>query len=303
MTDLGDGYSLLSAPERDFGINYAIYRNVNPDFDELFDYGADLAGLNYCFWIVRDGEKIGGIIIRPNHIEGLFLRPPNVNGYDLLQRVLPLLVSWSDPAQPIEAVDVMPNELELYQRLGFRIHSGRRVYIRPTEPLDIDWPDGYEARGPLSTDVAEVAALFHMAYRDYPREHGLGSYAPQQWVARTQKRLSDVDWPEVCRAASTLLYDAAGRLAGACIIRTSRSIVRPEVGYANVADIGVHPEHRRRGLAAAMLRRALSALHGHYPVLKFGVAPGNPAEAFYYATGFLPGIVHHRLLLDPAGAV
>jgi hypothetical protein len=32
-------------------------------------------------------------------------------------------------------------------------------------------------------------------------------------------------------------------------------------------------------------------------VLKFGVAIGNAAEAFYYDQGFLPGPAEHRLWL------
>ena len=42
--ELGDGFSLKSAPEREFGISYAIYRNVNPEFEDFLEYGADLEG-------------------------------------------------------------------------------------------------------------------------------------------------------------------------------------------------------------------------------------------------------------------
>jgi len=44
VCDLGGGFSIRSAPERLFGVHYAIYRNVNAEFDEFLDYGADLAG-------------------------------------------------------------------------------------------------------------------------------------------------------------------------------------------------------------------------------------------------------------------
>ena len=50
-----------------------------------------------------------------------------------------------------------------------------------------------------------------------------------------------------------------------------------------------------------MLKRALTALHGEFATLKFGVAVGNPAEMFYYSLGFLPGVAEHKLRM-PAGA-
>ncbi len=108
--ELEHGYALKSGPEREFGINYAIYRNVNPDFEDFLEYGSDLEGLNHCFWILRHRERIGGVIIRPNHIEGLFLKPPLVDRYEVLKAVLPILFSWSDMNREIEACDVMPYE-------------------------------------------------------------------------------------------------------------------------------------------------------------------------------------------------
>lgn len=128
---------------------------------------------------------IGGVIIRPNHIEGLFLRPPNVNAFEMLQ-------------------------------------------------------------------------------------------------------------------ASTLVRDAERNLlVGACLISLQRSNTRPDNPYACISMIGVRPEYCRQGLATRMVRNALSVLHGHRPILKFGVAAGNPAEAFYQNLGFLAGPAHYVLLMPP----
>lgn len=288
-------YVLIGAPERDFGINYAVYRN-DPEFDEFLDYGADLEGLNCCFWIERRGQRIGGIVLKPNHIEGLFLRPPHVNAFEVLEAIMPLLHSWSDEMQSIKAQDVSPVELELYQRLGFRFAGSRRVYIRPTESFHVQWEDDYRIASPGREHVAQVSALFNVAYRGYANEWSLSSYGLDDWICRTEKRLCGVNLPEVCNQASTFVYDRAGeRLVGACIVRLSRSIVRPDTQYAKVADIAVHPVCRRRGIASRMLQKALSVLHGKFPVLTFGVAVGNPAEAFYYNMGFLPGPVQHKL--------
>ncbi|MCC7409905.1 MAG: GNAT family N-acetyltransferase [Phycisphaeraceae bacterium] len=288
---LDDGYALRSAPDRDFGIHYAIYRNVNPEFDEFLDYGADLQGRYYCFWILHRERRIGGVVLRPNHIEGLFLEPPHVDTCRTLRAILPLLRSWSDTSRTIEAVDVIPGELEVYQRLGFEKVAARRVYIRPTEPFEVVWPADLDVAPPMARDVGDVAELFQAAYRQYPAGWGLARYSVEDWRRRTGRRLEQADVPEVCHRASTLIREqSSGRAIGCCI-------VRPEVRYAKVQDIGVHPDHRRGGVGARMLRTALSALYGEFAVLKFGVAAGNPAEAFYYELGFLPGVTQHKLTL------
>jgi ribosomal protein S18 acetylase RimI-like enzyme len=295
---LGNGYVLASAPEREFGVHYAVYRDANPDFEDFLEYGSDLEGLNYCFWVVLEDQRIGGVIIRPNHIEGLFLIPPHTGRYEILRSVLPLLLSWSDKAQPIEATDVLPHELGIYTRLGFRIAGGRRCYIRPTEAFDITWEDRYELVTPGRQHLQEIAALFRLAYSGYPGE--LSRYSMDDWLRRTGRTLGPSDTPALCDRASTLLYDTSRELAvGACLTRLSRFITRPDVRVPKVSDIAVHPEYRRQGLGSRMLRKALTELRGQYATLRFGVALGNPAEAFYYSLGFLPGVTQYTLSLLP----
>ena len=298
--ELAGGYALRSAPEREFGINYAIYRNVNPEFEDFLEYGSDLQGLSYCFWVLKHDVRIGGVIIRPNHIEGLFLRPPETNASEVLEVVMPVLRAWSDRDQPIEAADVMMPEVSLYEGIGFSIDRGRRVYVRPTETFEVRWPPEYEASQPTREDVSEVADLFHASFREYPPGWQLGSWDLERWTERTEKRLIPDDMPDLCRQASTLVRDRArGQVAGACLIALRKSITRPDNPYAGISMIGVRPEYRRKGLATRVVQEALTVLHGERPTLKFGVAAGNPAEAFYHRLGFLAGPVHYVLLMPP----
>jgi len=257
-----------------------------------------LEGLNYCFWVFLGGKRIGGVVLRPNHIEGLFTCPPFACRYEVLQAVLPLLNDWSDLTQDIEAVDVMPDEVELYERLGFQVRGGRRVYIAPTERLEVDWDERYRVDTPQPSHAEQISLLFLESYRDYPQPWPLSRYGLDDWRKRVEKYLAKEDTPQACHDASSVVSDRENEaVAGACIVRTDRSIIRPEEPYVKVADVAVHPAYRRQGLASKMLRHALSALSGHFPVLKFGVAAGNCVEALYYATGFLPGVVHRIMVL------
>jgi len=287
---LTNGYSLDSAPERDFGVHYAIYRNINPEFEDFLEYGSDLQGLNYCFWVRSGGQRIGGIIIRPNHVEGLFLRPPHTQAYEVLAAALPVLLAWSDKARPVEAADVMPHELELYRRLGFGTRSGRRVYIRPTERLNVHWESKYELGVPTPARATELAELFERAYSDYPPECPLGDLP--------HRAERDLNLTGLHAQATTLVYDRArALLVGACFVRLNPLVTRPDINIPRVSDIAVHPEYRRRGLASQMLKRALTKLSRDYATLRFGVAAGIPAEALYHGLGFVPGVTHYRLAM------
>jgi len=94
--------------------------------------------------------------------------------------------------------------------------------------------------------------------------------------------------------ASTLLYDRpSGRLIGACLVQMADGV--PAVGY-----VAVHPQWRRRKLATRMIRKALTALHGQYPLVKIQVFVGNEAEAVYRNLGFEPG-PRRGYLRIPAG--
>ena len=70
----------------------------------------------------------------------------------------------------------------------------------------------------------------------------------------------------------------------------------PALGY-----LAVDPRYRRRHLATRMIHRALTALHGEYPLLKVQVFVGNSAESVYHALGFQPGVDRHSLRM-PAGS-
>ncbi len=48
-----------------------------------------------------------------------------------------------------------------------------------------------------------------------------------------------------------------------------------------------------------MLKKAMAVLAPHYSTLRFGVAAGNAAEAFYFHLGFMPGITQYSLVMQP----
>ena len=80
--------------------------------------------------------------------------------------------------------------------------------------------------------------------------------------------------------------------------RESREIVGPYVsgvtpemihGFSFINELYVHPEHRDRGLAEALLRHSISVAHRMTPVVKLHVLAENPAVHLYRKLGFISG--------------
>ena len=240
---LADGWALESAPEREFGIAYAVYRRANPEFFQTYlEYGSDLAGLHYCFWVRKDCQRVGGIIIRPNHIEGLFVIPPFAGAYDLLVAVQPILLHWSDAAQDTMAEDVLPHEVDLYHRLGFRADCIRRHMIRPTESFGVSWDPSLELESPGPQHESAIASLCCESFSGGVAKYG--RYTLDEWRARftgfaeREKHGSTYD-----PGASTLVRETAtGATVGVCLVLANAS-----EGIGTVGWLAVSPRHRRKG--------------------------------------------------------
>ncbi len=84
--EFADRYGLERAESRAFAACYVVYRNVDVDF--LLSYEArrsEVLRMRNLFWITERGERIGGVIMWPNYIEGLFLIPPANDLYGVLR--------------------------------------------------------------------------------------------------------------------------------------------------------------------------------------------------------------------------
>jgi ribosomal protein S18 acetylase RimI-like enzyme len=131
--------------------------------------------------------------------------------------------------------------------------------------------------------LPEIVDLFTEAFEGSVPP--LGSYSREkhrQNVSSYFDRHGDVD---VLNRASSLLYGrSSDDLAGACLVQAGA--VLPSINWLAVAK-----KYRRRGLASAMIKKALTVLHEQYRWLKINVHAGNPAAALYHSLGFRSGLV------------
>jgi ribosomal protein S18 acetylase RimI-like enzyme len=297
--DLRDGYSLVKSKPLEWGVHFSVYYNraYNGFWKED---GYDMPSDN-AYVIYLNNERVGGVCIAPNVVYHLFLIPPFSQKLEVLGLLKELLISWSDPAKPIRAIEILPDQIDIYSMLGFQPNEFiNRWMQRPTAKFELEWGTHVEVKTPKfdRTSVEkrlvqedELNQLFYLAYAkgiEDMRRH----------------RNTEADHREACQfahetnesllEASTLVYDKRShQLIGACLISLQGKTPA-------VFNIAVLPTHRRGGLATKMLKHALNVLKGDYPVLRLYVMQGNEAELVYYNLGFQPGLLEVQQCSIPA---
>jgi ribosomal protein S18 acetylase RimI-like enzyme len=100
--------------------------------------------------------------------------------------------------------------------------------------------------------------------------------------------------------AAIFVYEEAGDLPGMCIVRIDQSPpIMVEVERAEITDLGVRADARRRGIATQLVDEALRWVReSGIDRVEVQVAVGNQAgQAFWRARGFgdLMDVLHKRL--------
>lgn len=100
--------------------------------------------------------------------------------------------------------------------------------------------------------------------------------------------------------AAIFVYDDGGDLPGMCIVRIDHAPpIMVEVERAEITDLGVRPDARRRGIGSALVDEALRWVReSGVGRVEVQVAVGNAeGQAFWRARGFgdLMDVLHKRL--------
>jgi mycothiol synthase len=198
------------------------------------------------------------------------------------QRLRVELLAWAETRMAEQARDPLRIAVPAAYTpaVGFLVRAGyalERFYAQmvrvfdhtgPPEPAEV--PPGYRLR-PVDpgADVATLHALDDRAFRDRP------DYQPESLIEYGKRHIAFSHFEP---AWSMVAETAAGRPAGSLI--GWRPSDHPH-GY--VAVLAVDPEHRRRGLARAMLLNAFAAIDAAgLPTAELHVASDNPRALDLY---------------------
>ena len=290
MIELKNDFRLIEADPKKFGIHIPIYnhRATNVWFPTKMERVYNMfANIKPQYWILKDGQRIGGVVLSANWFGFLFVIPPFNDKDILLRSVLDHVISISDDAKPIYVSGVYPNDYERYQRLGFQIKSTEKIMIRPTGSFELDWPeDDITMEAPDSSHKEELIDIYYHVYSQSPvssvAEKGRDYY---------KAVLENDHLPALKPEYSTLIYDESGQLSAACIVT-----IWEELPY--IADLMVKDSLKGKGLGRMMVKKAINNAHQDYPAIRLAVAPGNRAENLYHQLGFVGGIPSSTMYLE-----
>ncbi len=177
--------------------------------------------------------------------------------------------------------------------MGVNEHLRRRWTVVPLAGSSAARTTDQEFRPTRETDDDDIARFLAAAYEDTIDFDPEADYPRELHTWRTHDGADD--------SASRLSF-RDGQLVGACLIAS-------DLGQPFLYEIAVHPGHRHRGLASAMLTSALSHLaSAGREACSAWVTSGNLAsERLLEAAGFVPVTPpvgrRHGVLLHRAGSV
>ncbi|UNK16928.1 GNAT family N-acetyltransferase [Paenibacillus sp. N3/727] len=288
---LSEEFSLIKADKDEWGIYSSVYYNseYNGFFKEnVYDFHLQ----RDPFWIYKGEQRIGGVVIAPNVLYLLFFIPPFHEEFQVVTLLKKALLRWSDPSKPIIVYEILQDHVDFFSRAGFWPDEFRCKWMqRPTELYALNWDEDMIAIEPqLAAENDDTRKLINSP--DIERffyECNMGSIDAIRRKQESADCYKDMigsyayQTNELTLAASTLVYDRqSNRLIGACLVSW-------EGYFPAIYNIGVLQEYRGRGLATNMLKKALTMLKPHFPILRLYVMQGNSAESVYYNLGFKPG--------------
>lgn len=222
-----------------------------------------------------------------------------------------LLVEWCLAATDAERLEVSLSDHDVglvaaFGRAGFEVRSDldpivgmfRAAHEPPSPP---PCPPGYSIRATTPGEVtARVEAHraawlpsalpWHPEHRPDQAPAATSSYDLVAHEQVTRTALYDLDLDLVVEASD-------GSLVGCCIVWLD-----PRLGVAEIEPLGIHPSHRRKGLAGALCYEAVARVArrgGSEVFINTGPRTAYPAPAAAYArAGFAVRALGRRYRLE-----
>ena len=233
---------------------------VNPTFDEGHFADALARAANQT-WVAEEngaiaGHLYGALLESPEYGKGAWVGPDGVSfdSPDVLDALYADAgSSWiaSDAIEHYAWVFDDPADTLPWYELGFaRMHA--RGVISLDAPRAVNWPLGYSIRRGEPDDLVTALELDHIL--DAAQQRGPSFSLFVEHASRPEEMLDTLDDPEVHH----YLVDYDGESIAQCITFPLDSR-RGSFGESlHVSALSVRPDHEHKGIAQALIRRALN---------------------------------------------
>lgn len=276
------GFNVRQAESREFARYWAVYRGAE-DFPASYVEGSsELVGVPFCRWFYHQGQRVGGCVMRPNHISDIFVIPPFEDWTALVADIQAHIVRQSQAGVPIVAEGIPDEAMSAFEAAGYRLADSQRWLLRPTSTLPED-PEPLRLRPVQTSDAEALTALLQAAYT-----HGVHS-PDVQAVPTVEGYFAQASECLPCHAASACHHDAQGQLCGAVLLNLHH-------GQPMFYALAVHPAHRGHGIGRGLIEHAVRELAPHFAYVKLVIQHSNPAQPLFRRLGFAAGKVMHRMV-------
>ena len=281
--DMAD-YRLEKISNYDFSRYHAVYARENIHMDTDWHALLENAGPLDCGCLLyRDDTPIGGAVFRRGTVSAPFLIPPFTDRQKFWNAVFSLYM----PENSLLHLEHIPvTHAEVLLSLGAVQKSGQYRMMRPTALMSPSLDPAYEFALPSECDRNEIIRVIYEAHlRGYTSTIN-GRPAIEYVRYQTGRRFNAFAKTGTFDMGTIVLSRADRRIIAVCLAG-----IYPDSpnDFATVHQVSVHPDHRRRGVARAMLMNTISKAARRSPVITLGVLKGNPAMQLYESVGFIAG--------------
>jgi len=271
---------------------FAVYQTIysQADVEMWFSWEArlnDTKDCGDCYFLCQNGEKRGGAVISGGTVMYAFLVPPFDDHRLFWQLVIEKAKSLTKKAE-IACNGVLESEVEVLESMGVRKWRPRQIMCRPTDVLPYTLPAGFTLEIPTLADISEMARVAYTVNLGTISEEMFGSESLRDVKKEIKKSFAYFTETGAMDQCSVIRGSDENKIVGGCVAG-----IYPKMphGFAFIADVFVLPEVRGQGLAAAMLKHAITMAHPKTPLMKLHVLVDNPAVNLYHRLGFVPGPV------------
>jgi ribosomal protein S18 acetylase RimI-like enzyme len=271
---------------------FAVYQTIysQTDIEMWFSWNDRLNDTKWsddCYFLCRDGEKVGGAIIAGGLVMFTFLIPPFCD-HCLFWKLVICKAKEITTTSEIIFKGVLASEVNILQNYGVRIWRARQMMCRPTDVLLYILPEDITINTPTQNDIFEIANVLRQSF--------IGGIAYEMFGEDSIEHIVDGVKQSFERYIGTDTMDqfivardkSDSKIIGACIAG-----INPEMPnlFAGIGDVFVLPEYRGKGIGEAMIKHSITAAYSKTPVMKLHVLINNPATSLYHKLGFIAGTV------------
>lgn len=260
---------------------HKVLRNNN-----RFNLGAESIELSisedkeFCYFIYLNNVRIGGVILRKNAVKHPFLFPEyQMYLKDIIKAVHQKIIDVSDKDRSISCLPSNSEQAAIFEGEGYKTMRKLLCMIGSLNSAGWSLPQGFLFRKPTYNDMELIIELFYKANIDEPWHQPVTVEGFRQG---TGLYFDKTKTDRILGASSLCFNEATGEAVGGCMVSMNE-------GYPFIFDLHVHKDFRRRGIASAMMKKAINQMSVDHDFMRLFVADGNPAKKLYEKLGFIAG--------------